>query len=75
MAINAPPEKRKNLTSDNVIYIGAERKDRIDQMTIEISYSTKKTVSTARFFQFLIDHYGENAKNEFIEAIIKSDDS
>ena len=56
MAINAPPEKRKNRTSDNVIYIGAERKDRIDQMTIEISYSTKKKVSTARFFQFLIDH-------------------
>ena len=75
MAINAPPEKRKNRTSDNVIYIGAERKDRIDQMTIEISYSTQKKVSTARFFQFLIDHYGENAKNEFIEAIIKSDDS
>ncbi|MGR4166039.1 hypothetical protein K8P97_29650 [Klebsiella pneumoniae] len=74
MAINAPPEKRKNRTSDNVIYIGAERKDRIDQMTIEISYSTKKKVSTARF-PLLIDHYGENAKNEFIEAIIKSDDS
>ena len=48
MAINAPPEKRKNRTSDNVIYIGAERKDRIDQMTIEISYSTKRKVSTAR---------------------------
>ena len=75
MAINAPPEKRKNRTSDNVIYIGAERKDRIDQMTIEISYSTKKKVSTAPYIHILNDHNGENPKNEFIEAIIKSDDS
>ncbi|MEH9330333.1 hypothetical protein RAF22_26105, partial [Klebsiella pneumoniae] len=46
-----------------------------NDLLIRTFHSTKKKVSTARFFQFLIDHYGENAKNEFIEAIIKSDDS
>ena len=50
MAINAPPEKRKNRTSDNVIYIGAERKDRIDQMTIEIFLQYQEESLYSSFF-------------------------
>ncbi|WP_061800666.1 hypothetical protein [Serratia ficaria] len=73
MAINGPLSKSQNRTSDNVIYIGSKRKDKIDQMSIEISYRTKKKISTASFFQFLIDRYGDKAMEEYIDEIIKKD--
>lgn len=73
MAINAPPPKIKTSHSDHMVYIGRQRKSVIQQMTIEISYKTKIKIQTAMFFQYLLDKYADQAKDEFIAELLNED--
>ncbi|ENG6110105.1 TPA: hypothetical protein ACGFAK_004778 [Serratia marcescens] len=62
---------KKPSTAGGVIYIGAPRKQVVEKLAIEVSFMTGKQITTAQFFQYLIDLYGERAKNEIIKEVGK----
>jgi hypothetical protein len=56
---------QKSQTS--VIYIGNKRYHELSNMAIDASFHAGFAITAARFLQFLIDNYGEEAKKEFIK--------
>lgn len=59
---------KKPSTAGGVVYIGAARKQVVEKLAIEVSFMTGKQITTAQFFQYLIDLHGEKAKNDIIKA-------
>lgn len=59
---------KKTSSAGGVIYIGAARKQTVEKLAIEVSFMTGKQITTAQFFQYLIDQQGERVKNDIIMA-------
>lgn len=52
---------------DTSMRITAERKMKLERLAIDISYKTGKTVKYTEIVNYMIDNYGNDVKEEFIE--------
>ncbi|MFN3071331.1 MULTISPECIES: hypothetical protein [Serratia] len=64
---------KKPSSAGGVIYIGAARKQVVEKLAIEVSFMTGKQITTAQFFQYLIDQQGERVKNDIIKAFSREE--
>ncbi|WP_160289796.1 hypothetical protein [Serratia symbiotica] len=59
----------KQSRPSKVLYLGAERCQRLRRCSVEVSFHSGHTVSTSQFTQYLIDKFDEVAKKTLIEEL------
>ncbi|HIB1616949.1 TPA: hypothetical protein ACWV7H_004657 [Salmonella enterica subsp. enterica serovar Muenchen] len=58
-------------SSTAVIYIGQKRYRELAKQAREISYLSESNIRPSTFLQFLIDEFGEQARNRMLKRLIK----
>lgn len=56
--------------ASHTVYIGHARYSRVHQLAIDISTETRVQVSPSLFVRHLIDHYGEQAQQNWSQTLI-----
>ncbi|CAH0296473.1 hypothetical protein WB66_23560 [bacteria symbiont BFo1 of Frankliniella occidentalis] len=56
----------KNKYSNNV-YIAAEPRKKLEEYITEVGYQRKKTIAASAFVRYLIEEFGEQAKQKLIK--------
>lgn len=62
------PEKKRIY---NNVYIPACQRQYLEKIVLEIGYMRGKRLTASAFVQYLIEHYGEQAKGVFLNEGIK----
>lgn len=50
----------------NNVYISAEPRQRLEELVTEIGYERKKSMSASAFVRYLIENFGEKAKQKIL---------
>ncbi|ENP7393677.1 hypothetical protein ACEC56_004918 [Salmonella enterica] len=58
-------------SSTAVIYIGQKRYQELAKQAREISYLSESNIRPSTFLQFLIDEFGEQARNRMLKKLLK----
>ncbi|EGL2678371.1 hypothetical protein INJ71_004685 [Salmonella enterica] len=58
-------------SSTAVIYIGQKRYQELAKQAREISYLSESNIRPSTFLQFLIDEFGEQARNRMLKRLLK----
>lgn len=64
----------KTKHSAPLVYIGTQRRCRLERLAVEISFTSGCTISPAALVQFLIDEYSESARAVML-ATLKTKDN
>lgn len=59
------PEKKKNEYSNN-IYVASEPRKKLEGLITEVGYKRGKVMSASAFVRYLIENYGEQAKEKIL---------
>lgn len=51
------------------VYVNAERFTHIMQLAIDVSNETRVQVTPSQFVQHLVDHYGELARQNWVQTV------
>ncbi|EAM4564565.1 hypothetical protein EFY76_25145, partial [Salmonella enterica] len=57
-------------SSTAVIYIGQKRYQELAKQAREISYLSESNIRPSTFLQFLIDEFGEQARNRMLKRLL-----
>lgn len=71
MELPEPPPELKPPAS-HTVYIGLKRYSRIHQLAIDVSTETRVQVSPSLFVRHLIDHYGDQARENWTQTLISA---
>lgn len=64
----------KTKPSAPLVYIGTQRRCRLERLAVEISFTSGGTVSPAALVQFLIDEYSDQARAAMLVQLKAKDD-
>ncbi|ELU9444792.1 hypothetical protein [Enterobacter hormaechei] len=70
---NSSIKKIVSRAKTNVMYVGNERRDSINQRAVLITQKTNIPVNPGDFLQFLIDHYADMAEIEMVRQLQSKD--
>lgn len=59
----------KTKPSAPLVYIGTQRRCRLERLAVEISFTSGCTISPATLVQFLIDEYSEPARTTMLAQL------
>lgn len=61
--------QQKQSPRTNTIHVGLERFRELSRLAIEVSYHGQRSVSPPEFNRYLIDNFGEKAKEKMLAEI------
>lgn len=65
MSTNTSSQKIKNKFS-NTVYLNIKPRTKLEELTTEVGYKRGKVMSASAFVRYLIENYGDDAKNKIL---------